>query len=91
MVKMHPMFKTSIPSGLSKSQKELFDKLANKGYQLFCNEGEKYRCWVEKGSQKIYVDNRTVNALSNKGYLLPDDSYQNDKIAKFRMKLNTRL
>lgn len=85
-MQMHPMFKKSTPKGLTPVQKLLFEDISKRGYELFCNEGSNYICWLEKNGKFIRkVNNRTANSLSDKGLIIIDDSFvQNNK---FRMKL----
>lgn len=85
-MKQHPIFRKTTPSGLTPAQKNLYESISIHKYELFCNEGANYKCWLEKnGLFYKNVDRRTANALSNKGLIKLDESF-NSKY-KFKMKL----
>lgn len=88
MVRYNSMFKKSIPTGLTPAQRILYDKIANQGYVLYCNEGVNYQCWLEKehDNTRIPVNRRTANSLSSKGLISLDESFKCN--LKFKMKLS---
>lgn len=88
MIKKHSIFKKSIPTGLTPAQRVLYDKIANQGYDLYCNEGLNYQCWLEKETDniRISVDRRTANSLSSKGLISLDEDFKSN--FKFKMKLS---
>lgn len=82
-------WKKIVPQGLTAKQKEVFLKMDQEHYFLYCNEGSNYKCWLEKEnnpSSRINLNRRTGEALVDKGIVIPDNSF-NSNISVYRFKL----
>lgn len=84
---MTVLFRKSMPSGLTPKQKEIFELMSKGGYHLLTNEGSNYKCWLEKsGTERIYINRRTANALADKDIIIPDDSYRTKHFFAWKLK-----
>lgn len=83
------IFRKTVPSGLTPKQKEVFLKMDREKYFLYCNEGANYKCWLQKenSEERIYINRRTGESLSNREIIIPDDSFNSKNRSIFRFKL----